>query len=75
MDGNGVCRHFAQGSIQAWLGVVAAHLHEDVPEPLVNVVLAALTGLLIDRFSTGDGERMDRAFYALNTALHAGGFV
>ncbi|WP_102127143.1 TetR/AcrR family transcriptional regulator [Deinococcus planocerae] len=75
MGGDEHYRHFARGAIAAWLGVVAAHLREDVPGPTVNVVLAALTGLLIDRFSTGDEERTDEAFRALKDALHAGGLL
>jgi AcrR family transcriptional regulator len=75
IDGDGPYRQFANGAIRAWLGVVTAHLREDVPEPTANFVLAALTGLLIDRFSTGDEERTNRAFRALKGALHAGGLL
>lgn len=75
IDGDDTYRAFAGSAITAWLGVVAAHLRHDVPPATVNVVLAALTGLLIDRFSTGDEKRTDEAFRALNDALHAGGLL
>jgi AcrR family transcriptional regulator len=67
-------RQFAQEALHAWMQVVAAHL-KDVPDPVANVVLAALTGLLIDRFSTQDEVRTDAAFAALKTALCAGGLL
>jgi AcrR family transcriptional regulator len=75
MGGEDHYRQFARGAIQAWLGVVTAHLRADVPAPTVNVVLAALTGLLIDRFSTQDEARTDEAFRALKGALIAGGLL
>lgn len=74
IGGDGPYRQFAQGAIQAWTQVVAAHL-KDAPAPTTNFVLATLTGLLIDRFSTGDEKRTDEAFRALKDALHAGGLL
>lgn len=74
MDGDGAYRQFARGTMQAWLGLVTAHLA--VPTPAAaNFVLAALTGLLLDRFSTRDDERTQLAFEALRDALHTGGFL
>ena len=75
IDGEEHYRQFARGAIQAWLSVVAAHLRDDVPAPTVNLVLAALTGLLIDRFSTQEEQRTNEAFHALKNALHAGGLL
>lgn len=75
IDGEEHYRQFARGAIRAWLEVVAAHLRADVPAPTVNIVLAALTGLLIDRFSTHEEERTNEAFHALKRALHAGGLL
>lgn len=74
IDGDGPYRQFARDALSTWMDVVAAHLRE-VPAPTVNVVLAALTGLLIDRFSTGEEERTDEAFRALRGVLHAGGLL
>lgn len=77
MDGNGGSgpyRQFARSTLHTWMQVVAVHLN-DVPEPVANFVLAALTGLLIDRFSTQDEARTDAAFAALKTALCAGGLL
>ncbi len=74
IDGDERYRQFAREAIEAWLAVVTAHL-KDVPAPATNFVLAALTGLLIDRFSTGDEGRTDEAFRALKNALLAGGFL
>ncbi|BDP40844.1 TetR family transcriptional regulator [Deinococcus aetherius] len=75
IDEDGLYRQFAQGALHAWLGVVTAHLKEEVPASSANWVLAALTGLLIDRFSTGEERRTDEAFCALKGALHAGGLL
>ncbi len=74
IDGATRYQLFARDALHAWIGVVAAHL-KDVPVAKANFVLAALTGLLIDRFSTRDEERTDEAFRALKDALHAGGLL
>ena len=74
IDGDEHYQGFARDALRAWMGVVTAHLKE-VPTPAANFVLAALTGLLIDRFSTQDERRTDAAFAALKDALCAGGFL
>ena len=74
MDGDGAYRQFARGTMQAWLGLVTSHLAAPTPAA-ANFVLAALTGLLLDRFSTRDDERTQLAFEALRDALHAGDFL
>lgn len=74
MDGDDVYRQFASTAVQAWIALVKVHLG-DVPMADANFVLAALTGLLIDRFSTGDEIRTDAAFAALRDVLHAGGLL
>lgn len=74
IDGDAQYQQFASNALHAWISVVAAHLKE-VPQPAANFVLAALTGLLIDRFSTRDEKRTDEAFRALKNALHAGGLL
>lgn len=74
IDADGPYRQFAREAVAAWLRVVTAHLR-GVPAPAVNFVLSGLTGLLIDRFSTGEEERTDEAFRAFKDALLAGGFL
>ncbi|WP_424952531.1 TetR/AcrR family transcriptional regulator [Deinococcus sp.] len=74
MAGEQRYRQFADHSVRAWNGVVVAHLR-NAPSPTAHLVLSALTGLLIDRFSTGDERRTDEAFHALKGALIAGGFL
>lgn len=74
MDGGGPYQQFTRDALAAWMDVVTAHL-KDVSGPTANFVLSALTGLLIDRFSTGDEKRTDEAFRALRDALYAGGFL
>lgn len=74
MEGDAQYQQFAQGTIQIWIGLVASHLNA-VPTPVANFVLAALTGLLIDRFSTHDTQRSDQAFAALKQTLISGGLL
>ena len=75
IDGDELYRQFARDALHVWVGVVAAHLKENVPAPPVNFVLAALTGLLIDRYSTRDEKRTDEAFRALKDALCTRGLL
>jgi AcrR family transcriptional regulator len=74
IDGDELYRQFARDALQAWLEVVAAHLI-DADAPTHNFVLATLTGLLIDRFSTQNITRTDAAFVALKHALTKGGWL
>ena len=74
IDGDGLYRGFAQASLRAWLELVRGNLKtEDIAA--ANFVLSAFTGLLIDRFSTGEVERTDAAFSALKNALRKGGLI
>ena len=84
MDGDETYRSFAAASLELWRSVVQAHLsgadEADADQaganPAVsNFVLGAITGLLVDRFSTGDLERTDAAFAALSTTLNQGGLL
>jgi AcrR family transcriptional regulator len=74
MDGDASYRAFAAASLDLWRGVVQAHLSS--PDPATsNFVLGAITGLLVDRFSTGDLQRTDEAFGALSATLSQGGLL
>lgn len=70
MEGDPQYRQFASGVIQAWIALVADSL-EGVPRPTANFVLSTLSGLLIDRFATGDTARTDKAFAAFKKMLKA----
>ncbi|WP_293911555.1 TetR/AcrR family transcriptional regulator [Deinococcus sp.] len=79
MDGDATYRAFASASLELWRRVVQAHLSgpdQSETDPAVsNFVLGTITGLLVDRFSTGDLERTDAAFAALSTTLKQGGLL
>jgi AcrR family transcriptional regulator len=74
MDGDPIYQRFAQESLHAWLELVRATLRTE-DAATANFVLSAFTGLLIDRFSTGEIERTNTAFSALKAVLRKGGIV
>lgn len=71
IDGEVLYQQFARELLQGWMGLVQVNLKTEAL-PVANFVMAALTGLLLDRFSTGDLERTDSAFGALVGALRKG---
>jgi AcrR family transcriptional regulator len=74
IDGTKIYQEFARASLLAWMDVVGLNLTRASPAT-INFVTAALVGLLLDRFSTGDIARTEAAFNALTKTLHEGGLL
>jgi hypothetical protein len=74
IDGTLIYQEFARASLLAWMEVVGFNLTRASPAT-INFVTAALVGLLLDRFSTGDIERTETAFNALTNMLYKGGLL